>query len=434
MTDSAKLFERAVRVLPGGVSRNAVFRKPHPLYAREGRGCYFTDIDGVRRIDFANNMTSLIHGHSHPAIIDAVTKQLQRGTAYSFATEEEVLLAEHMCSRSPGFQKIRFVNSGTEAVMCCLKAARAFTNRPKIAKVEGAYHGIYDYAETSQTASPTTWGDGKQPRSVPVVHGTPQSALDEVIVIPFNDTPTALALLNKHAKDLACVIIDPLPHRVGVIPASNEFVQALRKWTSENGALLVFDEVITFRSEYGGAQQWFGINADLTAMGKIIGGGFPVGAIAGRADVMDVFNPMAEKVLFPHSGTFSANPITMVAGLAAMTLYDGDAVSKLNNLSDIARKQIAATICETGVGACVTGAGSMFRIHFKAEPPNNYRDAYATPEETKQLKALLEHLYNNGIILISTGTGTLSTPMTVNEIDQLCSALKSGLKKVKELK
>ncbi|MGZ5568929.1 MAG: aminotransferase class III-fold pyridoxal phosphate-dependent enzyme, partial [Limisphaerales bacterium] len=177
---SSQLYLRAVRVLPGGVSRNAVLRKPHPIYAREGVGCRFTDIEGVTRIDFANNMTSLIHGHSHPAIVEAVTKQLQRGTAYSFATEEEVLLAEHLCSRSPSFQKIRFVNSGTEAVMCCLKAARAFTGRPKIAKVEGAYHGIYDYAETSQTAQPTNWGDANHPLSVPVVHGTPQSALNEV--------------------------------------------------------------------------------------------------------------------------------------------------------------------------------------------------------------------------------------------------------------
>lgn len=430
---SSQLYERALRVLPGGVSRNAVLRKPHPIYAAHGRGCRFTDIEGVTRLDFANNMTSLIHGHSHPAVIEAVTKQLQRGTAYSFATEEEVLLAEHMCSRSLSFQKIRFVNSGTEAVMCCLKAARAFTGRAKIAKVEGAYHGIYDYAETSQTAQPTNWGDAHHPRSVPVVHGTPQSALNEVIVLPFNNPTTALQLLDQHADEIACVLIDPMPHRVGVIPASHEFINALRRWTTQHGALLVFDEVITFRSEYGGAQQWYQARPDLTALGKIIGGGFPVGAIAGRSDVMDVFNPLQERVLFPHSGTFSANPITMAAGLAAMKGYDRPAVSRLNKLAADARARIAATICEAQIHACVTGAGSMFRIHLKAEPPQNYRQAYATPDETKCLRALLEHLIANNIMLISTGAATLSTPMTAVEIDELCAALKTGFKRVKEM-
>jgi glutamate-1-semialdehyde 2,1-aminomutase len=431
---SSQLYQRAVRVLPGGVSRNTVLSKPHPIYTSHGNGCRFTDIEGVTLIDFANNMTSLIHGHSHPAIVAAVTKQLQRGTAYSFATEEEVLLAEHMCSRSESFEKIRFVNSGTEAVMCCLKAARAFTGRPKIAKVEGAYHGIYDYAETSQSAGPANWGEKKHPLSVPVVHGTPQSALDEVIILPFNDPETAIALLDEHAEDLACVLIDPMPHRVGVIPASNEFVNALRNWTSAHGALLVFDEVITFRSEFGGAQQWYSVKPDLTALGKIIGGGFPVGAIAGRANVMDVFNPLLERVLFPHSGTFSANPITMVAGLAAMNAFDRPAVARLNKLGAQARSQIAATICEAGVPACVTGAGSMFRIHFKAEPPNDYRETYATPDEAECLHTLLDYLFANNVMLMWTGTGTLSTPMTETEIDELCVALKTGLKRVKESK
>jgi glutamate-1-semialdehyde 2,1-aminomutase len=432
VSKSGQLFQRAIRVMPGGVSRNAVLKKPHPIYASHGKACRFTDVEGITRIDFANNMASLIHGHSHPLIVEAVTRQLHRGTAYSFATEEEILLAEHICTRSSAFEKIRFVNSGTEAVMCCLKAARAFTGRPKIAKVEGAYHGIYDYAETSQTAAPVNWGEAKRPRSVPVVHGTPQSALDEVIVLPFNDPEKAIALLDEHVQDIACVLIDPLPHRVGVIPASHEFVTALRKWTSAHGALLVFDEVITFRSEYGGAQQWYQAKPDLTALGKIIGGGFPVGAITGRAYVMDVFNPLLEKVLFPHSGTFSANPITMTAGLAAMKLYDQHAVSRLNKLSDEARCQITSTICDAGVPTCVTGAGSMFRIHFKAEPPKNYREAYASAEEAKCLQVLLDHLYLNDVMLISTGTGTLSTPMTNNEIDELCSALKTGFKRLKE--
>lgn len=433
LSRSIELYERALRVLPGGVSRNTVLRRPHPFYAAKGEGCRVTDVEGVTRIDFANNIASLIHGHAHPLIIEKVTEQLQRGTAFTFATEAEVIFAEHLCSRAPAFEKIRFVNSGTEAVMCCLKAARAYTGRPKIAKVEGAYHGLYDYAEVSQTAQPSNWGDAAHPKSIPVAHGTPPSALDDVIVIPFNNCEVALAILEKHAGELACVLVDPLPHRVGLIPASAEFIGALRQWTSANHALLVFDEVITFRSEFGGAQQWYKVQPDLTALGKMIGGGFPVGAIAGRNKAMEVLNPLAEKVLFPHSGTFSANPITMTAGLAAMELFDLDAVTKLNQLGERARQQIGEAIRCAGISACVTGAGSMFRIHLKPEPPANYRESFVGPEGTRLMRVLIDHLFDHGIMLIGTGTGTLSTPMAGDEIDTLTEVLLGGFRKIKEL-
>jgi len=193
---SAALYERALQLMPGGVSRNAVLRKPHPLYVEKGEGCWVTDVEGVRRIDFANNMASLIHGHAHPAIVAAVTAQLRKGSAFTLATEQEIELAEHLIGRTPSFEMIRFVNSGTEAVMSGLKAARAFTGRPRIAKVEGAYHGMYDYAEVSQTAKPHNWGDPEHPASVPVCHGTPQAALDDVVVIPHNDSERAARILD----------------------------------------------------------------------------------------------------------------------------------------------------------------------------------------------------------------------------------------------
>ena len=197
---SAGLYERAQKSLPGGVSRNTVLRKPHPLYADRASGCRVMDIDGVERIDFANNMASLIHGHAHPAVTAAVTEQLRKGTAFALATEVEVRYAEHLLSRSPAFQKLRFVNSGTEAVMGAVKASRAYTGRAKIAKIEGAYHGQYDYAEVSQTAKPTNWGTMDDPQSVPVAYGTPAAALADVIVIPYNDPETALAILDLEIK------------------------------------------------------------------------------------------------------------------------------------------------------------------------------------------------------------------------------------------
>ncbi len=430
---SATLYERARKLMPGGCSRNTVLRKPHPLYVENGAGCVVTDIEGVPRLDFANNMASLIHGHAHPAVVEAVSAQLQKGTAFTLATEVEIEFAEHMCSRNVGFENIRFVNSGTEAVMGCLKAARAFTGRPKIAKVEGAYHGLYDYAEISQTANPTNWGDAHNPTSVPVAYGTPESALHDVVVIPFNQPEQAIEILNRHRDELACVLLDLMPHRVGLAPASQEFVHALYEWTRENDALLVYDEVITFRSTYGGAQEWYDVRPDLTAMGKMIGGGFPVGALAGRKDVMSVMNPLADHVLFPHSGTFSANPVTMTAGLVSMALFDEAAVENLNRLADVARASILEAIRVADIPACVTGGGSMFRVHMKTAVPTTYRAAYMTAKESKLIKALLDHLFDNGIIMINTCSGTLSTVMTEKEIEILTETLLAGFRKIKKL-
>jgi glutamate-1-semialdehyde 2,1-aminomutase len=432
MSRSEDLYQRALQVLPGGVSRNTVLRRPHPFYAVKGEGCWVTDIEGRRRLDCANNMCSLIHGHAHPAIVAAVSEQLKNGTAFTFATEVEVLYAEHMCRRSPSFEKIRFVNSGTEAVMSCLKAARAFTGRTKIAKVEGAYHGIYDYAEVSQTSNPENWGDLRHPRSNPVTRGTPQGVLEDVVVIPFNDPETALAILSEHPGELACVLVDPMPHRVGFIPATKEYVETLRRWTAEDGALLVFDEVITFRSEYEGAQSWYAEPPDLTALGKMIGGGLPVGALAGRADVMDVLNPLAEKILFPHSGTFSANPLVMAAGRTAMELYDRGAVAGLNALGDRARRQIGEAIAQSGYPATVTGAGSIFRIHMTPKAPTTYREAYVDPERARLTKALLDYAFEHGVMLVNTCSGALSTAMTEREVDALAEVLLGGFRTLKE--
>ncbi|MEM8757934.1 MAG: aspartate aminotransferase family protein [Planctomycetota bacterium] len=430
LTRSAELFERAQRVLPGGVSRNTVLRSPHPAYADFGAGCRITDLDGVSRIDFSNNMASLIHGHAHPAITAAVTEQLARGTAFMMATEAEIEFAEHLCGRCESFEKLRFVNSGTEAIMVALKAARAFTGRAKIAKVEGAYHGGYDYAEVSQAPTPETWGSVGEPNSVPLAHGTPRSALDDVVVLPFNDTQRAIDRLEANKDDLACILLDLMPHRVGLNPAEPEFIRAIGAWAERNGVLIVLDEVITFRSEFGGLQQRYDIRPDLTAIGKIIGGGFPIGALAGRSDVIGVMNPAGGNYRFPHSGTFSANPISTTAGLAAMRAFDTAEVDRLAGLARRAIDGIHTAARETGASACVTGTGSMFRVHMKPTPPRNYREAFLTQEESARLKTLLDHLFDSGFIMINTCTATLSTPMGEAEVDALIGAMRSGFETI----
>jgi len=429
---SEEMYDEARHLIPGGVSRNTVFHKPYPHYVKQASGCYVTDIDGVERIDFANNMASLIHGHAFPPIVEGVTEQIRKGTAYTIATEAELDFARLLCNRQPGFEKIRFVNSGTEAVMAMIKASRAFTGKEKIAKAEGAYHGTYDFAEVSQKAKPENWGDIDSPNSVPVARGTPRGVLNDVVVFPYNDIERTLSILDRHAGEIACVLIDPVPHRVGLVRGSNDYIEALHKWTRENGALLVFDEVVTFRVNYSGAQENYAIKPDLTALGKIIGGGFPVGAFAGRSDVMQLLDPWEKNLPFPHSGTFSANPVTMTAGRIAMEHFDKQAVENLNALAQTAISQINEAIKVADVPVSITGAGSMFRMHLRATTPESYREAYQTEEATALITKMLDYLfYEEKLMMINTLACMFSTAMTQKEVDVLSGAMLRMFKKFK---
>jgi len=431
-TNSQNLYKRAKEVMTGGVSRNTIFRRPHPYYAATASGSYVTDIDGTERIDFANNMASLIHGHSHPTIVEAVIDQMRKGTAYTLGTKVEVEFGELLTKRNHNFEKIRFVNSGTEAVMSMIKAARAYTGRPKIAKAEGAYHGTYDFAEISQIATPDTWGDIDKPNSVPVAFGTPQCVKNDVIVFPYNDTERTLKLLEENKEDLACVLIDPVSHRVGMFPIEEDYLLAIHKWTRKNKVLLVFDEVVTYRVSYNGMQSKFPIRPDMTALGKIIGGGFPVGAIAGSAEYMSVFDPTRRVLKQPHSGTFSANPVTMVAGKTAMELYDSHAVKDINHMAAVAKKQIREAIKEADVPVKITGAGSMFRFHFRHKAPKSYRESYQGKEERKVIVDFLDYMFlKENIMMINTFACMLATTITQREIDRLTEAMFNGFKKFK---
>ena len=426
------IYEQACKIIPGGVSRNTVFHKPHPFYAAHASGCYVTDIDGIQRLDFANNMASLIHGHAHPAIVHAVTEQLQRGTAYTMATESEVALAQLLCNRVESLEQVRFTNSGTEAVMAMMKAARSYTSRPKIAKAEGAYHGTYDFAEISQAPNPTNWGDIDQPNSVPLAHGTPQGVLDDMIIFPYNDIERTIAILNRQADKIAAVIIDPVPHRVGLVPGADAFIEALFNWTRQNNSLLIFDEVVTFRVNYGGAQERYSVRPDMTAMGKIIGGGFPVGAFGGRADIMKVLDPRESKLLFPFSGTFSANPITTTAGRVAMELFDREALLRLNELTQVAIKQIEEAVKLADVPISLTGSGSMFRVHLRVTPPRTFREAYQPKEVSALINEMLDFMYHNEqIMMINTFACMFSTVMTQKEVDKLSEGMLNVFRHIK---
>ncbi|MCZ6620234.1 MAG: aminotransferase class III-fold pyridoxal phosphate-dependent enzyme [Gammaproteobacteria bacterium] len=427
---SAALNARARKSLAGGGSRSTIRTNPYTLYIRDAQGAEVVDVDGNHLLDFINNYTSLIHGHSYPPIVEAVRGQLPRGSAFSFCHESEIDLAELLCERVPSFERVRFMNSGSEAVMNAIKLARAFTGRPKIAKCDGFYHGSYDFAEVSLSSGPEHWLQ-EDPPSLAYSRGTPQSVLDEVVVIPFNEPQHSQRILERHAQTLSCIVVDTTCMRLGGNLVREDYVTMLKDISRRNGILLVYDEVVSFRLGYSGSQGVLGVIPDVTALGKIIGGGFPVGAVAGRADVMSMFDSPADGVApLPHGGTFNANPITMSAGLAAMKDMTPDAFESLNLMGGKAREAMTNVFTESGVIGQVTGVGSFFKLHLHDRPITTVQDAGVSSEGQQQLATLRANLIDAGIFLGSGCFGCLSTATTDTHIERLCTALAGALRKI----
>jgi glutamate-1-semialdehyde 2,1-aminomutase len=427
-SESRRLFEEAREFLAGGNSRLTVYYKPHPVYVDHGEGAYLYDVDGNRYLDVINNYTSLIHGHAHPEVEAAAIAAMRAGTAFAAPTGAEIKLARLLCERLPAVDQLRFVNSGTEAVMMAVKAARAFTGKPDIAKFEGAYHGAYDYVEVSLASSPENWGDAAAPASIAYSAGVPRTVLDEVVVLPFNHIDETRALLRRHKDRLAAVLIDVMPSRVGLVPASREFVAALQEECRALGILLISDEVISFRVDYHGAQGAFDFEPDLTTLAKIIGGGFPVGAVGGRREVMAVFDATDKSPLVPHGGTFNANPVTMAAGLKAMAMLTPAVFERLNAQGEQLRQSLSDIIRLSEVEWQVTGAGSLFRLIPTRGPLTDYRSAHLTREQSERAAALHWELMNHGVFIGSGGFGCLSTPMGSDEIESVVSAVETVLR------
>ncbi len=420
---SEQLYKEAVKYLPGGNSRHTVYNSPFPIYARSGKGCMVTDVDGVERIDFINNYTSLIHGHAHPKLIEASIEQLQRGTAFGFATESEIRLARLLQSRVPSFQRTRFTNSGSEAVMMAVKAARAFTGRSAIAKFEGCYHGSYDFVEVSTTPDPALAGPEEAPNTVAAYPGQPKGVVDDVVVMPFNNADAAERLIDANKDRLACVLVDPVPNRAGLMAADQGFIKRLREVTRRHGILLLFDEVFCFRVDYRGAQHLFDIDPEVTAIAKIIGGGFPVGAVCGREDVMAVFDPRVGHAKVPHGGTFNANPMTMAVGAAGMELMTEAEYERINGLGQKLRDGANAAFKKYGVPGQATGTGSLARIHGTDVAILNYRATVSDPQGAARLNQIWGGLNDRGVAIAPGGLACTSTPMNESHIDTFIGAL-----------
>jgi glutamate-1-semialdehyde 2,1-aminomutase len=423
---SAQLFQRARAVLPGGISRLQTWVDPYPIYARCGEGAYIVDVDGTRRLDLMNNFSSLIHGHARPEIIATATAAAANGSCFAMPTESEIRLAELLCERVASVDRVRFCNSGTEAVMIALKAARARNGRSRMAKIEGAYHGMYDYAEVSLDPSPDNWGNDA--RSVGFTAGSPRAVLDDTVVFPHNDVETAERILRNAGDSLAAILIDPAPGAFGMIPLTPDFVAMIQQVARDIGASIVIDEVIAFRLDYHGAQARFGIEPDYTAFAKIIGGGFPVGAVAGTEDAMAVFSHQDGKPLNPSSGTFTANPVTMSAGLKTMELMTPEAYAGLDDLGEYARRVAAQAFRAAGVTGQVTGVGGMFALHLHDRLIHDYRSAYPTSDEAARAKALHLVLIEAGFIISPKQTGFLSTAMVADDLDRFAEALAGALR------
>ena len=411
---SLELHEQAKSYLPGGDTRSATHFNPYPLYMKYGEGFHIYDIDGNKYLDLLNNYSSLVHGHAHPKVIEKTRTQLERGTVFGAPSELQLLHARHLCERMPALELMRYCNSGTEATMFAMRAARAFTGCDKVIKIDGGYHGTHDFAEVSVHASAEV---AYMSESRLNSRGVPGCVLDEVLVAPFNELDAVEEILMQHPSKVAAIIAEPMLGAGGVVPAKAGYLQGLRELADNYGVLLIFDEVITFRIHQGGMQGLTGVRADLTALGKIIGGGLAIGAFGGRREIMEQFDPDHKEVI-SHSGTFNGNHTTMAAGLATMELYDQPEVERLNQQGMKLRDGITKAFGNQGIRGQATGVGSVVGVHWTDREIVNAGDVVRGQKKAGDLPKLLHlELINRGIFSSSRGLYILSTPMDSKEVE-----------------
>jgi glutamate-1-semialdehyde 2,1-aminomutase len=401
---SRERFERALEVFPGGDTRVATFYTPYPAAIERAEGIELVDLDGNRYADFLLNYTSLIAGHRHRAVVAAATAAIDRVTGVAAPVPGQVELAEELVRRVPSVERVRFTNSGSESTMIAVWAARAFTGRSIVVKAIGGYHGSVPELDRSIRG-----------RSMPP--GVPESA--PVVAVPFNDLDALRQAIDEAGESLAAVLLEPVLGSGGVIPPEAGYLENAERWARDAGALFVLDEVISFRLSRGGYQQLAGVRPDLTAFAKIIGGGFPVGAVGGRAEVMDVFRPGSSRGV-SHSGTFNGNPVTIGAGLATLELLDDAAYGKLDGLGAKLADGLREAIARTGVVAHVTHVGSLLNVHFTTEPPRDFDAAQASDPAAAAAYHL--GLLNRGVFIAPRGMMALSIVTQEADVDKVVDA------------
>lgn len=387
---SRALWERANRVLVGGVNSPVRAFKAvggHPFFAASGKGARIRDADGNEYIDYVLSWGPLILGHAHPHVVEAVTVALEKGASFGIPTEAEILLAEKIEKLVPCIEKVRLVNSGTEATMSAIRLARGATGRDLILKIEGCYHGHVDDLLVAAGSGPTTFG-------APTSPGVPKSHVEQTLTVPFNDANAVEAAFAAHGGKIACMILEPVPGNMGLVTPAPGYLEELRRLTKKHGALLIFDEVMSgFRVGMGGAQQRFGVTPDLVTLGKVIGGGLPVGAYGGTAALMEQISPLGK---IYQAGTLSGNPLATAAGLATLEILEKpgarDGVERWMTELGQGFQKIAA---EAGIPVCLGQAGAMAGIFFLDGDVMNYKDALKS--DTKRYAKFFNGMLERGV-------------------------------------
>ncbi len=414
---SIELFQAAQALLPGGVdSPVRAFRAVggQPLFIRRGAGPYLFDVDGNRFVDYVLSWGPLIAGHAHPQVVQAIQAAALDGTSFGAPSPLEIELAQVITRRMPAIEMLRFVNSGTEATMSALRLARAYTRRDKIVKFEGCYHGHADLLLVQAGSGVATLG-------LPDSPGVPHDTVKDTLVAIYNDLDSVAALFRQYPGQIAAVIVEPVAGNMGVVPPVEGFLPGLRALTEQHGALLIFDEVMTgFRVHPGGAQALYGLRPDLITLGKVIGGGLPVGAYGGRREIMQMVAPAGPMY---QAGTLAGNPLAMSAGLATLRLIEPPAVWEA--LEAVARRLeagIAQAARRAGIPVCQTRVGTMFTTFFSETPPRNWTTVKQA--DTARFGRFFQAMLERGVYLAPSQfeAGFISTAHTSEAIDQTVEA------------
>lgn len=415
------MFERAQRVEPAGVSYKIRWFEPYPFFAKEAKGAKLVDIDGNTYTDYWCTHFAMILGHAYPAVMEAIKAQAEKGWHFGVAHELEVTVSEAITNHVPSAQLVRYTSSGSEANFFAVRLARTFTNRERIAKFEGGWHGAYDPLHFAV----------KPPLGKALSGGMGKAAQQDTILAPYNDLDGFVK--RAGSEKLACVILEPVLGAGGMIPADREFLKGLREYCDDSGALLVFDEVITgFRLGLGGAQEYFGVNPDVTVLGKIVGGGLPIGVVCGRRDVMERMDHTKHRGTdyAYHGGTFAGNAFSLAAGLATIRVLERSPVYEhVDKLGAQARDSLNGVFEENGFPAQVTGIGSLFAIHMTGKRPVKDVQAFGTSDHSLS-ERLFRHMLENGIVMLIPELlhGAISYAHTEADISQLTNVVESFVK------
>jgi len=427
LSRSEELFARARQVIPGGVNSPVrAFRAVggQPVFVDHGAGAYLYDVDGNQYIDYVGSWGPLIFGHAHPQVVAAVTQAAQRGTSYGAPTEAETRLAELVIEAVPSIELVRFVNSGTEATMSALRVARAYTRRQKIIKFAGGYHGHADMLLVAAGSGALTLGAPDSP-------GVPAAATAETLVAPYNDIAAVRAAFERYPDDIAAVIVEPVAGNMGCVPPVEGFLQGLREVTSQYGAVLIFDEVMTgFRVAHGGAQALYGITPDMTCLGKIVGGGLPAAAYGGKRDILSLVSPAGPVY---QAGTLSGNPLAMAAGTAQLEMLKQPGVyERLDALTTTLCDGVGAAAREAGVPVYQTRVGSMFTTFFTAGPVVD--ETTAKTSDTQAFATFFRSLLEQGVYIAPSQfeAGFLSLAHSDADIARTVAAAQVAMRKVAE--